>query len=82
MPKDKKSIKKDILDKFREMDAEAGHVLPEGWLQDEYYTSLDAFDQKSFKQAVKELITKDLVVKVDKPQKTLKLTGKGADLIH
>ena len=79
--KEKKAIKKDILDKFRELDAEQDMELPENWLFDDYYNSLDSYEQKAFKQAVKELVSQGLVTQLTKTR-NLKLTEKGANLIH
>jgi hypothetical protein len=82
MPKDKKEIKKDILDKFRELDAEEDFVLPENWLNEEYLQSLDAYGVKEFKVAIKELVSQGLVKDIETPAFNLKLTVKGANLIH
>jgi hypothetical protein len=82
MPKNKKDIKKDILDKFRELDAEEDYVLPENWLNEEYLQTLDTYGMKEFKVAIKELVSQGLVKDIASPTFNLKLTEKGANLIH
>lgn len=82
MNKDIKTIKKGILDKFREISAEEDDLLPEKWLAEDYFLNLNAHEQKIFKQAVKELISQGLVVDIKRPVMNLKLTEKGANLIN
>ena len=82
MVKDIKAIKKDILDKFREIDAEEEDILPENWLTNDYLLNLNSYEQKIFKKALKELVTKGLVENVTIPTLNLKLTEKGANLIN
>jgi hypothetical protein len=82
MPKDKKEIKKDILDKFRELDAEEDYILPENWLNEEYLQSLDTYGMREFKVAIKELVSQGLVKDIEAPTFNLRLTEKGANLIH
>jgi hypothetical protein len=81
MLKDIKTIKKDILDKFREIDAETDDVLPENWLTEVYLENFNSFEQKNFKQAVKELVSQGLLTNIKHPSLNLKLTKKGANLI-
>ncbi len=82
MLKDIKAIKKDILDKFREIDAEEDDILPDRWLTEEYFLNLNTYEKKIFKQALKELASQGLVANVKKPALNLKLTEKGANLIN
>ena len=82
MTRDKKTIKKEILDKFRSINAEYSHALPPNWLDSDYFESLNWEEKLLFKKAVKELISKGLVESVQDSQLNLRLTPKGADLIY
>jgi hypothetical protein len=82
MTRDKKMIKKDILDKFRSIDAEDSHVLPPNWLDTDYFESLNWEEKVVFKKAVQELISKGIVESVQDSRLNLRLTKKGADLIY
>ncbi len=81
MVKDKKAIKRDILNKFRMITAEGKYVLPSKWLKSDYFRELDAEEKKIFKKAVQELVSMGLVEKIQGSELKLKLTGKGANLI-
>ena len=81
MYKDKKAIKRDILDKFRTLGSEQD-LLPPQWLENDYFESLDSQEKKLFKKAVQELVSSGLVEQVQGPVENLRLTQKGADLIH
>ena len=81
MYKDKKAIKRDILDKFRTLGSEQD-LLPAQWLENDYFESLDSQEKKLFKKAVQELVSSGLVEQVQGPIANLRLTQKGADLIH
>ena len=80
--KDKKMIKRDILDKFKTIEAEENFILPADWLESNYFRHLDSEEKKIFKKAVNELISKGLVENIDGSEFNLKLTSKGADLIY
>lgn len=81
MHKDKKMIKRDILDKFRTMPEDADE-LPPNWLELVYYSTLEKSERAVFKRAVKELISKGLVEDVQVGSgNSLRLTPKGAHLI-
>ena len=81
MYKDKKAIKRDILDKFRTLGMEQD-LLPAQWLENDYFESLDSQEKKLFKKAVQELVASGLVEQVQGPIENLRLTQKGANLIH
>jgi hypothetical protein len=81
MYKDKKAIKRDILDKFRTLGIEQD-LLPPQWLENDYFESLDSQEKKLFKKAVQELVSSGLVEQIQGPIANLRLTQKGADLIH
>ena len=81
MYKDKKAIKRDILDKFRTLGIEQD-VLPPQWLENDYFESLDSQEKKLFKKAVQELVSSGLVEQIQGPIANLRLTQKGANLIH
>lgn len=82
MSRDIKTIKKEILDQFRAMDGEEDDALSKQWLEDEYLPVLDLFERKDFDKAIRQLAAKG-VLKFEKgPIPVLKLTEKGANLIH
>lgn len=82
MTRDIKRIKKDILDQFRAMDGEEDDVLPVEWLREEYLPVLDAFEKKDFEKAVRQLAAKGVLRYTKGVPPILKLTEKGANLIH
>ncbi|NOQ20587.1 MAG: hypothetical protein GQ571_11525 [Desulfobacterales bacterium] len=82
MAKDKKEIKKDILDMFRTLENEEGDVLPPEWLESDYIKRLNWEEKRLYQNAVNELISKGLVENVKGSALSLKLTDKGADLIY
>ncbi|MEE9536034.1 MAG: hypothetical protein V3V51_01205 [Desulfobacterales bacterium] len=82
MAKDKKEIKKDILDMFRTLENEEDDVLPPEWLESDYIKRLNWEEKRLYQNAVNELISKGLVENVKGSALSLKLTDKGADLIY
>ena len=82
MSKDIKDIKKDILDQFRAIEGEENDSLPEHWLSEEYLPLLNAYEKKDFEKAIKQLEAKGFVKFEKGPVPILKLTEKGANLIH
>ena len=82
MTKDKKEIKKDILDMFRSLENEDGDVLPPELLETDYFKRLNWDEKSIYQDAVKELISNGLVENVKGSVLNLKLTDKGADLIY
>jgi RIO-like serine/threonine protein kinase len=82
MLKDIKTIKKDLLDKFREIDAEKDDFLPENWLVEEYLPDLNSFERENFNRAIKELASQGLITNTKRPTLNLRLTEKGANLIN
>jgi len=81
MAKDKKEIKKDILDLFRTLENEEGDVLPPELLESDYFKRLNWEEKRLYQNAVKDLISNGLVENVKGSAISLKLTDKGADLI-
>jgi len=81
MYKDKKTIKREILDKFRAIGSEKD-MLPPHWLEADYVNSLDNQEKRIFQKAVKELVSSGLVEQVQGSAPNLKLTQKGVNLIH
>jgi hypothetical protein len=84
MNRDKKAIKREILDKFRSIGVE-NDTLPPQWLESDYFDSLDKVEKKIFKQAIKELVSSGLVEQIKQVKGTdtnLRLTQKGLDLIY
>jgi predicted transcriptional regulator len=81
MLKDKKDIKKDILDMFRALRKDDKDVLPPELLESDYFRQLTWDEKQHYQIAVKELISKGLVENVKGSRLKLKLTEKGADLI-
>ena len=82
MAKDKKEIKKDILDMFRSLENEDGNVLPPELLETDYFKRLNWGEKSIYQDAVKELISNGLVENVKGSVLNLKMTEKGADLIY
>ena len=82
MAKDKKDIKKDILNMFRSLQSEDQDVLPPELLESDYLKHLKWDEKQQYQNAVKELISKGLVQYVKGSSVNLKLTEKGADLIY
>ncbi len=82
MAKDKKEIKKDILDMFRTLENEEDDGLPPEWLESDYIKRLNWEEKRLYQNAVNELISKGLVENVKGSALSLKLTDKGADLIY
>ena len=81
MSRDIKAIKKDILDQFRSIDGEEDDMLPEEWLQ-EYLPILSSFERKDFDKAIQQLAAKGFLKYQKGPVPKLRLTEKGANLIH
>ena len=75
MHKDKKTIKREILDKFRSLGSE-NDTLPPNWLEVDYLARLDNQEKKIFKQAIKELVSSGLVEHLKEPDDNLRLTQK------
>jgi predicted transcriptional regulator len=82
MAKDKKDIKKDILNMFRTLQNEDKDVLPPELLESDYFKNLNWDEKRHYQNAVKDLISKGLVKNVNGSSLKLKLTAKGADLIY
>ena len=80
--KDKKTIKREILDKFRSSNAENQETLPLHWLELVYLKKLSADEKKLFKRAIQELISVGIVENVEGPSLNLRLTEKGQNLIY
>jgi hypothetical protein len=80
--KDKKAIKRDLLDKFRTLHAESDDILPPHWLELVYLKRLNTEEKKLFKKAVQELISMEIVENVEGPSLNLRLTQMGENLIY
>lgn len=80
--REKKTIKRDILDKFRTLSAEKNDTLPSHWLELVYLKELNAEEKKIFKKAIQELVSVGIVENVEGPNLNLKLTQKGENLIY
>lgn len=50
--RDKETIKQELLDKFREINARAGYTLPTRWLQLQYLSKLNPKEEKLFQEAL------------------------------
>jgi predicted transcriptional regulator len=82
MAKDKKEIKKDILNMFRSLENEDKDVLPPELLESDYFKHLNWEEKRLYQNAVNDLISNGLVENVKGSALRLKLTEKGADLIY
>jgi predicted transcriptional regulator len=80
--KDKKTIKRDILGKFRALNAESNDLLPPHWLELVYLKNLNSEEKKLFKKAIQELTTVGIVENVEGPSLNLRLSQKGENLIY
>jgi len=80
--KEKKTIKRDILDKFRALNAENDDLLPPHWVEMVYLKKLNTEEKKLFKKAIQELISMGIVENVEGPSLNLRLTQKGENLIY
>jgi hypothetical protein len=80
--KDKKTIKREILDKFRSYNAENKETLPLHWLELVYLKKLSTDEKKLAKRAIQELISTGIVNNVEGPGLNLRLTEKGQNLIY
>jgi hypothetical protein len=80
--KEKKGIKRDILDKFKTLSAEKNDMLPPHWLELVYLKRLTAEEKKLFKKAIQELVSVGIVENVEGPSLNLRLTQKGENLIY
>ena len=79
--KDKKTIKREIIDKFRSINAENQETLPLHWLELVYLKKLGIDEKKLAKRAIQELISAGIVNNVEGPGLNLRLTEKGQNLI-
>jgi hypothetical protein len=79
--KDKKTIKREILDQFREIDAQSGDELDSDWLEKIYLKDLRQPEQKLYQKAVKELTAMGIIEKETTGDRSLRLTLKGEKLI-
>ena len=82
MAKDKREIKKEIMDMFRTLENEDGDVLPPELLESDYFKHLNWEEKRLYQSAVNDLISNGLVENVKGSALGLKLTDKGADLIY
>ncbi|MCU0586196.1 MAG: hypothetical protein MUC46_09040 [Desulfobacterales bacterium] len=80
--KDKKAIKRDILNKFRSLNSVSEDLLPAHWLELVYVKNLTADEKKTFKRAVQELIAVGIVESVEGTGLNLRLTRKGENLLY
>lgn len=81
MEKNIKTIKIDILDKFREISSEVGATLPVGWLLGDYLAPMNRYEKRAFKKAVNELVLKGLIEYTPGILPRVTLTRKGEQLI-
>jgi len=79
--KDKKTIKREILDRFREIDAGNGDELSTEWLEDVYLKQLRRPEQKLYQKAVQELAAMGIIEKGAANDLRLSLTLKGEKLL-
>lgn len=82
MAKDKKDIKIDILNMFRSLRKEDPDLLASEFLESDYTKHLKWDEKQHYQNAVKELESNGLVQYVKGSNVKIKLTEKGANLIH
>ncbi len=81
MQRDKKAIKREILDKFRTMSDHDDPVLPPGWVMKQFLSTPDFSEHALFKEAVRELASRGLVEPLNHSDLRIRLTEKGFCLI-
>ena len=81
MTKNKKIIKIDILEKFRELEHEADDKLPHNWLVNDYFGRMNTFEKITFDRALAELALSGLVAYKPGDCPEVKLTRLGKNLI-
>ncbi|NCC49645.1 MAG: hypothetical protein EOM20_00375 [Spartobacteria bacterium] len=81
MSKDKSEIKRDILNKFREVNAGPGRALPPSWLEIFYNPGLNPQEKRLCNVAVDELVEDGLVLFKDDSRRVLIITEKGVEKI-
>ena len=81
MDRTKKSIKIDLLKKFRDLGERDSYCLPGLWLEMGYKQSLKTTEMFNFQKAVRELIRTGIVEPHEGVFDTLCLTDKGAALL-
>ena len=79
--KDKKTIKRELLNKFRAISPDRGYTLSPYWLEFCYLNHLHGKEKVLFEKAVQELVVQGLLEGMPEPGQYLKLTDKGVDLI-
>lgn len=79
--KDKKIIKREILEQFREIDAGHGDELSPEWIKDVYLKQLRRPERKLYHMAVKELAAMGIIEKRPLDHMRLRLTLKGDKLL-
>ncbi|MFH1985117.1 MAG: hypothetical protein ABIL58_25040 [Pseudomonadota bacterium] len=81
MDKTRKSIKVELLRKFRDLSEDDQFCLPGLWLELGYKQSLNKAETATFQQAVRELIRSGIVEPHEGVFDTICLTDKGAALL-
>jgi hypothetical protein len=79
--KDKKTIKRELLEKFRTISPDRGYALSAYWLEFCYLNQLHGNEKVLFQKAVRELVRQGLLEGLPEPGQNLKLTAKGVALI-
>lgn len=83
MSKSVENIKEDILNNFREIKADVGHVFNFRWFNQIYLTGLNPKEKKNVVDAVNQLIESGLVTHEERGGfLMLKLTEAGVDAIY
>jgi hypothetical protein len=82
MEKSRKMIKRDLLDKFREMGLETDNTLSPIWLRKDYIARLNSYEKKVFEEAIGDLVSSGLVEYSPGVFPKVQLTLKGEQLIH
>ncbi len=81
MSKDKPDIKRDILSKFREVNAGPGRALAPSWLQMFYKPGLDPQEKRLCETAVNEMLDDELIYFKDNSQRVMIITETGVEKI-
>lgn len=79
---DPATIRTAVLEKFREIGAKEGYILPDMWLQHDYEPGLNEREREIFQDALRDMASEGLVEYVAHPSPNLKVTAIGLQRIE
>lgn len=81
MSRTREAIREDILMKFVEARTVADDTLPAIWLHEEYLPGLSLKEERSYEEAIGELVGEGLIEYVEDEMPTYRLTRKGVEYL-